>query len=108
MKKTVKKHVAEAALVSFTFASVLPGGAAFAAADVTDVNGHWAEQAIHDWMERGYIGGYEDNTFRPDQTITRAEFVKLVNKTIRADQTAPIAFCDVSDSDWFAGEVALA
>ena len=108
MKKTVKKHVAEAALVSFTFASVLPGGAAFAAADVTDVNGHWAEQAIHDWMERGYIGGYEDNTFRPDQTITRAEFVKLVNKTIDADQTATIAFSDVSDSDWFAGEVALA
>lgn len=108
MKKTVKKHVAEAALVSFTFASVLPGGAAFAATDVTDVNGHWAEQAIHDWMERGYIGGYEDNTFRPDQTITRAEFVKLVNKTIDADQTATIAFSDVSDSDWFAGEVALA
>ncbi|MFR6291092.1 MAG: S-layer homology domain-containing protein, partial [Peptococcaceae bacterium] len=108
MKKTVRKHVAEAALVSFTFASVLPGGAAFAAADVTDVNGHWAEQAIHDWMERGYIGGYEDNTFRPDQTITRAEFVKLVNKTIDADQTATIAFSDVSDSDWFAGEVALA
>ena len=108
MKKTVKKHVAEAALVSFTFASVLPGGAAFAAADVTDVNGHWAEQAIHDWMERGYIGGYEDNTFRPDQTITRAEFVNLVNKTIDADQTATIAFSDVSDSDWFAGEVALA
>ena len=108
MKKTVKKHVAEAALVSFTFASVLPGGAAFAAADVTDVNGHWAEQAIHDWMERGYIGGYEDNTFRPNQTITRAEFVKLVNKTIDADQTATIAFSDVSDSDWFAGEVALA
>jgi len=33
-------------------------------------------------VEKGYIAGYEDGTFRPDNYITRAETIKILNKII--------------------------
>lgn len=43
----------------------------------TDVNGHPAEGYITDLYCMGLINGYPDGTFRPDNTITRAEVLKL-------------------------------
>lgn len=38
----------------------------------TDTTGHWAESAINKWsQEYGIIQGYDDGTFRPDNSITR-------------------------------------
>ena len=45
----------------------------------TDVNGHWAERYIKYATASGWIDGYEDNTFKPDQYITRAEVMKIIN-----------------------------
>lgn len=42
-----------------------------------DIENHWAKVSINRALERGYVDGYEDSTFRPDQTITRAEFIKM-------------------------------
>lgn len=42
-----------------------------------DIEGHWAKSAIETSIAKGYIDGYEDQTFRPDQSVTRAEFVKM-------------------------------
>ena len=47
--------------------------------DFTDVANHWAKGYIHFAVECGWIDGYEDGTFRPDQYITRAEAIKIVN-----------------------------
>jgi hypothetical protein len=54
--------------------------AATAAANVelTDIGTHWAKDAILHAMQKGYVDGYEDRTFRPDQSVTRAEFIKMV------------------------------
>ena len=40
---------------------------------------HWGYEKVMEFAERGVLSGYEDNTFRPDNTITRAEFVHVVN-----------------------------
>ena len=44
----------------------------------TDVNGHWAEDAINFCAENGIIDGYADCSFRPDQTITRQEVATIL------------------------------
>lgn len=48
----------------------------------TDVAGHWAENDIHEAAAHGWIKGYEDNTFRPEQFITRAEAMTLINRVL--------------------------
>lgn len=46
----------------------------------TDIDGHWASNIILNALDNKLIQGYPDGTFRPDATITRAEFtVMLVN-----------------------------
>lgn len=44
-----------------------------------DISGHWAEEAINQAYANNRINGYEDGTFRPDNKITRAEAVKILN-----------------------------
>ena len=48
----------------------------------SDVSGHWAEAEIHEAAAHGWIRGYEDNTFKPDQIITRAEAMTLINRVL--------------------------
>ena len=44
-----------------------------------DISGHWAAEYINRASEKGWISGYEDGTFRPEQYITRAEAMTLIN-----------------------------
>lgn len=48
----------------------------------TDISGHWAEDYIARAVQRGWIAGYEDGTFRPDQNITRAEAMTIINRML--------------------------
>ncbi|WP_250675290.1 family 10 glycosylhydrolase [Paraclostridium ghonii] len=73
-----------------------------------DINGHWAQVDIEKFIKYGYINGYEDNTFRPEGQITRAEFVKLVNRVFNLTEQGNINFTDVSSSDWYYNEVRVA
>jgi len=45
-----------------------------------DTQMHWAEKSINFWAAKGYIEGYANGKFMPDQAITRAEFCTFVNK----------------------------
>ena len=46
----------------------------------TDIDGHWAEAWIEDLFDEGITSGYPDGTFRPDNSVSRAEVaVFLVN-----------------------------
>lgn len=77
------------------------------AAELTDINGHWAKEYIEYGVEKGYISGYEDGTFLPDKTVTRAEFSKMINSAVKltAVGTAKADFKDVKSDDWFFNEV---
>ena len=48
----------------------------------SDIKGHWAVETINAAAERGWIGGYPDGTFRPNEYITRAEATALINKVL--------------------------
>lgn len=48
-----------------------------------DAEGHWAEAYIEFAAARGYVIGYPDGSFRPDQPITRAETVTMVNRCLK-------------------------
>ena len=49
---------------------------------LTDIAGHWAEVAISASVARGWIVGYPDSTFRPNQPITRVETMALINRVL--------------------------
>ncbi|MEN1762277.1 S-layer homology domain-containing protein [Anoxynatronum sibiricum] len=49
----------------------------------SDIENHWAEEAIYQVsFDVPVFSGYPDGTFRPDHSITRAEFVVMINKVI--------------------------
>lgn len=48
----------------------------------SDISGHWAEENIRRAASLGWINGYPDGTFRPDQYITRSEAVALINQML--------------------------
>lgn len=50
--------------------------------DFSDITGCWAEQEIAIAASLGWILGYEDGTFRPDRSITRAEAVTIINRIL--------------------------
>lgn len=78
------------------------------AAGPTDISGHWAQERIAACAGQDLIKGYPDGTFRPDRSITRAEFMVLVNRSFGYSHGSGRAFKDVPAGSWFAGEVAKA
>lgn len=69
---------------------------------------HWASSQITDFVDKGYLNGYDDNTFRPNSSISRAEFVKLVNKVFGFTEGTEVKFTDVSKEFWAYDEIAIA
>lgn len=62
--------------------------------------GQWYAQAVNYLASAGIIDGYSDNTYRPNRTITRAEFTKMVSRFDNLVLTSENRFSDVSDSHW--------
>ena len=66
----------------------------------TDIQGHWAQNTINKWVDKGDISGYPDGTFRPNNMITRAEFVVLVNNAMGYTKSGYAYFSDVPSHYW--------
>ena len=75
------------------------------AAIPSDIGGHWAQGTIIQWTTNGYISGYPDGTFKPDNSITRAEFVVMVNKAMGYNKRGNAYFSDVSAAHWAYAEI---
>ena len=69
---------AEFATIAARFSDVVYSGTG----KFGDVGGHWSENYVNIAAEEGWIQGYEDGTFKPDQLITRAEAMTLVNNVL--------------------------
>ncbi|MDQ1910357.1 S-layer homology domain-containing protein [Paenibacillus sp. GD4] len=72
----------------------------------SDISSHWAKQIIEELAAKGYVSGYENNEFRPNQTVTRAEFAAmLVRMLMSREEAAEVPFKDVTAEDWFYREI---
>lgn len=50
--------------------------------NLTDINEHWNKEIIEKCVKSGLINGFEDNTFRPDEPLTRAQFCSVIWKML--------------------------
>ncbi|MEK3903479.1 S-layer homology domain-containing protein [Paenibacillus sp. FSL R7-0179] len=82
-------------------------GVIYAAADY---EGHWAQKPISLWLEKGWLKGFADGSVRPDQAITRAEFIKLINgfAGLTAESKVKADFSDLPKTDWAYEEISKA
>ena len=102
-KHTLLQRLLPLAMLAAMLLSAVPAAAAF-----RDTAGHWAEKTLDEWQDEGLIDGYGDGSFQPNGTVTRAEFIKLVNRTMGFTAESTISFSDVTERDWFHAEVARA
>ena len=67
----------------------------------TDIQGHWAANFINALAKQGYISGFKDGTFKPDQKMTRAEYAALLVKAFNpSPKREGKSFKDVADYYW--------
>ena len=64
--------------------------------------------AIEGLAARKILNGYEDGTFRPDNTMTRSEFAATVVRSLGLTPVAVSVFTDVASAEWYAGYVGTA
>lgn len=70
-------------------------------ANLSDISGYWAEKVVVEWVENGLASGYPDGTFRPENDISRAEFMSLVNSAFEYTQEEEIDYKDISTGKWY-------
>ncbi len=89
--------------ICFCIACSVFSAAAFA---FSDVNPSTEEgKAISVMQDKGYINGFGDGTFRPMATLTRAEFVTIINKMYGFTVETENIFTDIKKEDWYYSSV---
>ena len=73
-----------------------------------DYNGHWAQSSIDALISDGVVSGDTSGSVRPDDNITRGEFVKVINKYFGYSEKATANFADIDSSKWYADEFLIA
>ncbi len=84
---------------------LVPSGLAFAQSCFTDTEGHAYEDAICGIKEMGVVQGYGDGSYKPNETINRAEFTKIII-SIKPDLfldalPSSSGFSDVGTNAWY-------
>ncbi len=64
---------------------------------LNDISGHWAQVNIQALIETGVISGYPDNSFKPETTISRAEFATILAKAFKLTPKAGSEFADTAN-----------
>ncbi|MDO5037830.1 MAG: S-layer homology domain-containing protein [Tissierellia bacterium] len=103
------KHSMTRAEVASMFARVMNGGEVpSGSSSFRDVpRGSWYDGAVAYMEESQLVRGYEDGTYRPNKTISRAEFASIVVKFSKlSSQAGAKTFKDVPQGHWAAGNIA--
>lgn len=101
-------------LLSFVLAATMTlGSFGYAIATPADVEGTQYADAVNRLSALEILNGYEDGTFKPERTITRAEFAKIMTTTLGVGDAAKYAqgqtkFNDVPTDHWASGYINLA
>lgn len=102
MKKAIGKRLLALLLVVLM---LCPQTYALAA---TDLSGHWCRGEIEAFLSKDLVRGYPDGGFHPDATVTRAEFIRMVNSTFGFVREGTATFTDVKEGDWYSADLAAA
>ena len=95
----------EMAKIIANFANLSKGGKTF-----SDLSGHWSKTYVELAAGNGWIAGYPDGSFRPDQKITRAETVTMINRVLERvpakelrllSRSIMLTFPDNNPGDWY-------
>ncbi len=77
-----------------------------------DISDHWAASSIYWASEKGYVNGYPDGTFRPEQPITRLEFMDIYQEILIQNgvfdmelQASDYFYDDLVENEWGSGVV---
>lgn len=82
------------------FATLLNGGANFGTSSATrfsDASDNWFSKAVNYVVAKGLISGYPDGTFKPNESITRAEFAQMISGYVKNEKKSTTEFQDVKD-----------
>ena len=72
--------------------------------DFADTKTHWAREYIGKLAARGIVNGMGNNYYLPDDSLTRAQFLTMLAKTIHGldtTQSEPAGFTDVPSTEWY-------
>ena len=101
MRKSISRIVSLCLALALSLSVSVTG----LAANFSDVSGHWAESVIVHMADKGAISGYEDGTFKPNNSITRAETVVVLQNLFNFTPVMTGEFKDVDTSSWYANAV---
>lgn len=74
--------------------------------NLKDIQDHWARKEIEDLAGKGIIDGIDANSFQPDGTMTRAQFVTIIAKALKLQSDGQASqFLDVSADAWYRNAV---
>lgn len=82
------------------FATLLNGGTNFGTSQATkfsDASDDWYSKAINYVVGKGLISGYHNGTFKPNESITRAEFAQMISGYVKNEKASTSDFKDVKD-----------
>jgi len=91
-------------ILTLTLVLSLAFSPAYAAATFPDISGHWAQTHIEHLLGLGLISGFPDGTFKPNQTITRAQAASILANELSLTAQAA-AFPDVPVAHWANGAI---
>lgn len=83
MRKNVKRLLCGLLAAALLIPAAAAAPASGQEAKLSDIQGHWAEQQIEQAVSEGWVDGYPDGSFHPDDTITQAEFTKMLLAAFR-------------------------
>lgn len=98
MQPTQKRRAMAALLSAVMLCTALPVPAQ--AAGLRDIAGHWARLQIEAAVAEGYVNGFPDGSFRPDQPVTRAEFFKMLGVALQLSPQPSLGLPFVEKQNW--------
>lgn len=72
-----------------------------------DIENHWAKAAIYELVKENVINGYEDETFKPENQVSRAEYIAMITRLLKLEDGVA-GFADVKADAWYAGVIGAA
>lgn len=67
----------------------------------TDYDNHWAKSVIAEWSNYGVVEGYGEDNFKPNASMTRAEFATVLARVFGLKDAAKTNFTDVAQGAWY-------